>query len=192
MNTNTSIHCINNRLQRGVFILVGIVGLLSLTGCGSTSGLKNTQGQVITSTRKFSKVTVQTFKLSLKEPEQNSKAAPTYFADRIASEIKKTGRFAVVGRDSKPDANTLVVDGVITKYEEGNSMLRLFIGFGAGSSFFEADVYFRDSKGAVIGKIKADKNSWALGGGVAAAQNPTMFMNGAADKIAEEAAKSAR
>jgi opacity protein-like surface antigen len=81
---------------------------------------------------------------------------------------------------------------VITKYEEGNSMLRLFIGMGAGSSFFEAEVYFRDSNGAVIGKIKADKNSWALGGGVAAAQNPTMFMNGAADKIAEEAAKLAR
>lgn len=68
-------------------------------------------------------------------------------------------------------------------------MLRLFIGMGAGSAFFEADVYFRDSKGATVGKIKADKNSWALGGGVAAAQNPTMFMNGAAEKIAKEAAK---
>lgn len=192
MNTNTSIHCINNSLQRGVFILVGIVGLLSLTGCGSTSGLKNAQGQAIASARKFSKVTVQTFKLSLKEPEQNSNVAPTYFADRIASEIKTRGRFASVSRNAKPDANTLVIDGVITKYEEGNSMLRLFIGFGAGSSFFEADVYFRDSKGAVIGKIKADRNSWALGGGVAAAQNPTMFMNGAADKIAEEASKLAR
>jgi len=71
-------------------------------------------------------------------------------------------------------------------------MLRLFIGMGAGSSFFEADVYFRDSKGSTLGKIKVDKNSWALGGGVAAAQNPTMFMNGGSDKIAEEAAKLSR
>jgi hypothetical protein len=31
-----------------------------------------------------------------------------------------------------------------------------------------------------------------FGGGVAAAQNPTMFMNGASDKIAEEAVKLAR
>jgi hypothetical protein len=192
MNTNISLPCSNNRLPRSIFILVGIFGILSLTGCGSTSGLKNGQGQAIASTRKFSKVTVQTFKLSLKEPEQNSNVAPTYFADRIASEIKTRGRFVSVSRNAKPDANTLVIDGVITKYEEGNSMLRLFIGFGAGSSFFEADVYFRDSKGAVVGKIKADKNSWALGGGVAAAQNPTMFMNGAADKIAEEASKLAR
>jgi hypothetical protein len=192
MNTNTSIPCFNVRLARHAFNVVAILGLLSLAGCGSTSALKNAQNQAIASTRKFSKVTVQTFKLSLKEPEQNANVAPTYFADRIASEIEKTGRYAVVGRNSKPDENTLVIDGVITKYEEGNSMLRLFIGMGAGSSFFEADVYFRDSRGAVVGKIKADKNSWALGGGVAAAQNPTMFMNGAADKIAEEAAKLAK
>jgi opacity protein-like surface antigen len=82
-----------------------------------------------------------------------------------------------------------VIDGVITKYHEGNPMLRAFIGMGAGSAFFEADVYFRNSEGNIIGKIKADKNSWALGGGLAAAQNPTMFMNGAAAKIAEEAVK---
>jgi Domain of unknown function (DUF4410) len=192
MNTHTSIQCFHVRLARRSFNVVAILGLLSLTSCGSTSGIKNTQGQAIASTRKFSKVTVQNFKLSLEEPEQNSSAAPAYFADRIASEIKKTGRFAAVSRNSKPDENTLVIDGLITKYREGNSMLRLFVGMGAGSSFFEADVYFRDSQGTTLGKIKADKNSWALGGGVAAAQNPTMFMNGAADKIAEEASKLAR
>jgi hypothetical protein len=132
MNTNISIHCFNLRFARSAFNFVAILGLLSLTGCGSTSGLKNTQGQVIASTRKFSKVTVQTFKLSLKEPEQNANVAPTYFADRIASEVKKTGRYAVVGRNSQPDINTLVIDGVITKYEEGNSMLRLFYRNGRG------------------------------------------------------------
>lgn len=181
------------KLLRGPLIsLVATIALFSLAGCGSTSSLKNTQGQAITSTRKFSKVTVQNFKLSLPEAERNAKTAPEYFADRIASELKATARFTSVSRNAKPDKNTLVIDGAITKYDEGNSMLRLFIGFGAGSSFFEADVYFRNSKGNSIGKIKVDKNSWALGGGVAAAQNPTMFMNGAADKIAAEAAKLAR
>jgi hypothetical protein len=165
--------------------------LFSLAGCGSTSGLQNQQGQAIASTRKFTKVTVQTFKLKLvdKDPEMNSEKSPAYFADRIAFELKAKGRFASVGRDAKPDADTLVIDGTITKYHEGNPMLRAFIGFGAGSAFFEADVYFRDSKGNIVGKIKADKNSWALGGAIAGAQNPTMFMNGAAVKIADEAVK---
>src|SRR5258707_1310644 len=110
MNTITLINHFNNRLRHGIFILVGIVGLLSLTGCGSTSGLKNTQGQAIASTRKFTKVTVKTFKLQLedKDPEMNSEKSPAYFADRIAFEIKSKGGFASVGRDTKPDANTLV------------------------------------------------------------------------------------
>ena len=178
-------------LRASLISFVAATTLLSLAGCGSTSGLQNQQGQAIASTRKFTKVTVKTFKLQLedKEPEMNSEKSPAYFADRIAFEIKSKGRFASVGRDTKPDANTLVIDGVITKYHEGNPMLRAFIGMGAGSAFFEADVYFRNSEGNIIGKIKADKNSWALGGGLAAAQNPTMFMNGAAAKIAEEAVK---
>jgi hypothetical protein len=193
MNSNRSLGFPKlSALRQPSAALLTIVALSLLTACGTTSGLQNTQGGVITSTKKFSKVTVQNFKLSLKEPEQNSNAAPVYFADRIASEIKTKGRFAAVERNSKPGPNTLVIDGVITKYHEGNSMLRLFIGMGAGSAFFEADVYFRDANGNVIGKVKADKNSWALGGGAAAAQNPTMSMNGAAEKIAEEASKLAK
>jgi hypothetical protein len=178
-------------LRAPLISLVAVAALFSLAGCGSTSGLQNQQGHAIASTRKFTKVTVQTFKLKLvdKDPEMNSEKSPAYFADRIAFEIKTKGGFASVGRDAKPDANTLVIDGVITKYHEGNPMLRAFIGMGAGSAFFEADVYFRDSTGNIIGKIKADKNSWALGGAIAGAQNPTMFMNGAAVKIAEEAVK---
>jgi opacity protein-like surface antigen len=173
-----------------LFIVV-LAGLL-LSSCGTTSALKGTHGEAITSTRKFSKVTVQDFQLSIKEPERGSNTAPSYFADRIASELKATARFSSVARNAKPGPNTLVITGVITKYEEGNSMLRLFIGMGAGSSFFESDVFFRDNTGTTVGKIKVDKNSWALGGGIAAAQNPTMFMNGAADKIAAEAAKLAK
>lgn len=193
MNANALSHKFTDKLRHFTPIIFGaIVSLLFLAGCGSTSSLKNQQSQAIASTRTFSKVTVQTFKMTLEEPEPNSSSAPTYFADRIVSEIKPKSRFTSVGRDLKADANTLVIDGVITKYHEGNPMLRAFIGMGSGMSFFEADVYFRDSKGTIIGKIKADKNSWALGGGVAAAQNPIMFMNGAAEKIAEEAVKLVR
>lgn len=128
---------------RNAFNLVVILGLLSLTGCGSTSGLQNAQGQALASTRKFSKVTVQNFKLSLEESEQNANTAPTYFADRIVSEIKAKGRFASVGRNLKPDANTLVIDGVITKYKEGNSMLRLFIGTGGQFIFRSRRLFSR-------------------------------------------------
>src|SRR5437762_10007218 len=105
MNTSSQL-----KVLRGlVTALVAAVALFSIAGCGSTSTLKNTQGQAIASTRKFTKVTVKTFKLQLedKEPEMNSEKSPAYFADRIASEIKTKGGFASVGRDTKPDANKI-------------------------------------------------------------------------------------
>jgi opacity protein-like surface antigen len=173
-------------------LALGALAALLIAACGTTSELRTTQGSASASSRKFTKVTVQDFKLALTEAEENSPNAPKYFADRIATELRATARFSKVSRNAPADANTLVVTGTITKYHEGNSMLRLFVGMGAGSAFFEADIYFRDNKGVSVGQIKADKNSWALGGGVAAAQNPTMFMNGAAEKIAQEAAKLAR
>ena len=173
--------------------LLAIAGSLILTSCGTTSSLQDPHGATITTpSRKFAKVTVQDFKATILDKEGKAGAAQISFADRIATAIKKSGKFSNVGRNAKPDANTLVIDGTITKYEEGKPALRLFIGMGAGSSFFEADVEFRDGKRTSIGKIKVDKNSWALGGGVAAGQTPQTFMDGAADKVAEEAAKLAK
>jgi hypothetical protein len=171
---------------------MALAGLCILTACGTTSALKDTRGQVITSARKFSKVTVQDFKISAPEVGDKVNEAKSYFADRIATEIKKTSRFSSVVRNAKPDANTLVIDGVITKFQEGNAQMRFWIGMGAGSAFFEADVEFRDGNGLRVGKIKVDKNSWALGGAIAAGQSPKTFMDGAADKIAGEAAKLAK
>jgi len=172
-------------------LVLALAGCL-LSSCGTTSSLKGTHGEAITSTRKFSKVTVQDLKLSVAEVGEKVTASKVYFADRIATALNKTGRFASVKRNATPDANTLVIDGVITKYVEGNPTLRFFIGMGAGSAFFESDVTLRDSKGSTIGKVKVDKNSWALGGGIAAGQSPQSFMEGAADKIASEAVNLAK
>jgi hypothetical protein len=169
-----------------------VVLCLVVTSCGTTSSLQDARDTNITVVRKFSKVTVQDFKSAVRDKEGKAGAAQVSFADRIATEIKKSGKFSHVARNARPDASTLVIDGTIMKYEEGNPSLRLWIGMGAGSAFFEADVQFRDGKGSSIGKIKVDKNSWALGGGVAAGQTPQTFMDGAADKVAEESAKMAR
>lgn len=173
-------------------LLATIITGLVLIGCGTTSSLRGPQGTAMASTRKFSKVTVQDFKVSVSEHADEAGSSRVSFPDLIAAEIKKTGRFSSVLRNATPDANTLVIDGVVTKYDEGSTQKRIWLGMGFGMALLEADVHFRDSKGASIGMIKVDKNSWPLGGAFAAGQNPHTFMNGAADKIAEEAAKLAR
>ncbi len=126
-----------------------------------------------------------------KEPERVS-TAKAYFADRIATELKKRGKFSSVARNAKPDANTVVISGTITKYDEGSVAKRMLLGMGFGMALFEANVEFRDNKGTGIGSIKVDKNSWPLGGGLAAGQDPQGFMDGAAKKVAEEAGKLAK
>jgi hypothetical protein len=163
-----------------------------LTACGTTSSLQDKHGKALASSRTFTKVTVQDFKNATPEVGEKINAGKVYFADRIATELKKRGQFLSVARNAKPDANTVVISGTITKYDEGSPEKRLWIGMGFGMALLEANVEFRDSKGLTIGMIKVDKNSWPLGGGLAASQDPQGFMKGAAEKVAEEAGKLAQ
>ncbi len=58
---------------------------------------------------------------------------------------------------------------------------------GAGSSYFDAVVAFGDGvTRESIGTITVDKNSWALGGGLAAGQSVQGFMRGAARSVANQ------
>jgi hypothetical protein len=172
--------------------MIALAGSSILTSCGTTSSLQGAHGAGLTSTRKFSKVTVQDFKNASPEMGEKINAGKVYFADRIATELKKRGNFSSVARNAKPDANTVLISGTITKYDEGSPQKRLWVGMGFGMALLEADVEFRDSEGVAIGSIKVDKNSWPLGGGLAAGQDPQDFMKGAAEKVAEEAAKLAK
>src|ERR1700731_2947646 len=93
-----------NELSRGDLLpgsaitLIALAGSLLLTSCGTTSNLQGAQGAAATSTRKFSKVTVQDFKVSVSEHADQAASTRVSFPDLIASEIKKTGRFSSVGR----------------------------------------------------------------------------------------------
>jgi Domain of unknown function (DUF4410) len=180
------------RFGPAVWLALLVAAAAILTSCGTTSGLQNAQGTTIASARKFSKVSVQNFKVSVTEHAEDAAPSAMTFPDFVATEIRKTRRFSSVVRNGAADANTLVIDGVITKYDEGSTSKRAFLGMGFGMAFLEANVSFRDNKGNIIGTIKVDKNSWPLGGIIAASQSTHSFMGGAADKIAEEALKLAR
>jgi len=170
---------------------VALMGTCLLAGCGTTSDLQTAQGAKVAPSHKYSRVVVQNFKVAVKEHAQEATSSAVLFPDAIAGELRKEGHFSNVGRGGAADANTLVIEGVVTKYDEGDQSKRMWLGMGFGMAFLEATVKFSDSKGNVIGTIKVDKNSWAMGGGLAAGQNPNSFMNDAADKISEEAAKFA-
>ncbi len=94
-----------------------------------------------------------------------------------------------VVRTGTPDSSTLVVGGEITRFVEGNAALRFLVGMGAGSSYFDATVRATDgASGSSIATLSADKNSWGLGGSLAAGQTVYTFMDEAAKKTAKEVA----
>jgi len=168
-----------------------------VAGCGTTSKLKPAIGQRIDLTQ-YDRLLVETFKdeFSAKakpvdRPQKQAEAdmACKMFAERIAAVVKETGAFREVVREGVPDAQTLILTGAITRYVEGDATLRFLIGLGAGSSYFDARVELVDgTNNAVLGSWLVDRNSWGLGGGLAATQTPEGFMKSAAEKIGEDLA----
>ncbi len=161
-----------------------------LVGCATTSGIKQEGSESIPlNFSNYDVVVVNDFGDATKKGD-----LPTYagssFADRIDSAIRSKGVFKEVSRNADDvDSNALVIGGNITRYAEGNAALKMMIGLGAGSTYFDAKVTFTDSvTKQQLGEVTVDKNSWALGGGLAAGQSVEHFMNQAAQKIADELA----
>lgn len=166
-----------------------------VTGCGTTSNLKTSEGADIRSIQKYSKVSVLDFgnqtgkktDMTLDHVHELGRQ----FADKIALELQSAKVFEKVTRTTAPETGSLLVSGNITRCTEGSPGLRLWIGMGAGSSYFDATVEFADADTTQkLGEILVDKNSWGLGGGAAAAQTVEHFMQAAARKVAAQIAKA--
>lgn len=176
--------------QRSLFVFLTVS---LLTSCGTTSSLQTSGEEKVIDLSPYSRLLVQDF-----VDEATSRARPEAqpilklkmddvvkaFPDQIAAVTKAQGGFDEVVRSGSPDARTLVMRGSITQYDEGNATLRWMVGFAAGNVNFDAIVELVDGgSGRTLGEWVVDKNSWALGGGIAATQTPEGFMQEAAVKI---------
>lgn len=185
----------NRNIKRSMFLLlISSFLVLGLSACGTTSGFKstdevktNSQGKKAYPLTGYDRVIVRDLKDTSKSAVNN---AGKRFSDLIAIEIKETKTYTTVSRKNTK-GKAVVVEGDITRYEDGNAALRLLIGMGAGSSQLDADIRFLDNEtGKPIGDILVDKNSWFLGGVLAAVQDADSHMSPAAKKIASELTKA--
>lgn len=109
------------------------------------------------------------------------------FADQIAAEISRLKPGVRVTRNGAASPSALVIGGEVTRCVEGNAALRMMIGMGAGSCYFDAKVRLADGSGKALSTILVDKNSWGLGGIMASAQTVDTFVTAGAKKTAEAA-----
>lgn len=162
--------------------------ILSLSSCGTVAPVSSGSAGDATGAaagKTYSKVLVEDFRDISQGDETGTAGAK--FAGIIAGEIMRAKPKANVVRTGKPDASTLVIGGDITRYVEGNAALRFLVGMGAGSSYFDAIIRVTDGgSGGQVSTLKADKNSWGLGGSIAAGQTVETFMNEAAKKTASQ------
>jgi len=173
--------------------LIACFALGFLTACGTTSPLQSAEQDKVIDLTPYSKLIVEDFTdqaTAKAKPETQPilrlkmESAVKTFPDQIAAVTRSQGGFAEVARAGTPDVETLVMRGAITQYDEGNATLRWMVGFAAGNVNFDAVVELVDGgSGRSLGTWVVDKNSWALGGGIAATQTPEGFMQEAATKI---------
>lgn len=164
------------------FLLIAAFGL---TSCGTVAPVKMADASTnpaVASGKTFQRVLIKDFR----NLADNANAGGQVLASKIQAEILRQRPSANIARTGAADAQTLVVEGEIKRFVEGNAALRLLIGMGAGSSYFDAEIRLTDASGVPITRIVADKNSWGLGGGIAASQTVDAFMNEAARKTAEQ------
>jgi hypothetical protein len=180
------------------FALSMLFGSLLIQGCGTTSNLKPAAETGKLDFSAYDRIIVLDFRdetdksgMSAEKRdnyEKTMEAVSRNFADRLAAQIRITHAYFEVLRVPN-SAPGIEISGAITRYQRGNAVARLVIGLGAGSSYFDADVVFSDNpSGRRLGQISTDKNSWFLGGGLAAGQSVEGFMHGAAKKVAKELA----
>ena len=178
------------------FTLLACLGtVLLMTGCGTVSHVTTAPGKDMR-LEKYQRVLVLDF-----ADEVTAKAKPAArekkklqmdfatksFADRIAMEVGALKGFREVLRAGNPDGETLIISGTISRYEEGDSSLRLWIGMGAGSAYFDATVELKDGETKeLLADQKIDQNSWGAGGAIAASQTTETFMQAAAKKLAKD------
>lgn len=190
-------------MSKAMFGVAVLIGGAILAGCGTTTPLQSTGGaEAAIDLSGYDRVVVTRFtneatsSKAFKGKDADEKrrahqadadAASNTIADMIVAELIKTSAFESVERGDAAQPGALWIDGRITRYEKGNAAARLFIGMGAGSSYFDAVVNIKDAgSGDMLGTVVIDRNSWVLGGGVAAGQSVEGFMQSGAKKVADE------
>jgi len=127
-------------------------------------------------------------RVSTEAGDKKVRNAGRTFAYLITKKLRSYQAFKSVKMNKNNDQdNTLLIEGKITQYEEGDATLRNLIGLGIGSAHFDAKVYVKDNNNKrILGNIDVDKYSFPLGGFIGGLHDVKYHMNSASSAIAEE------
>lgn len=129
---------------------------------------------------------VKGFSYKEDEPNAEDKALSNEFASVLSEELRNTGKFSKVATGAVP-GRALRIEGDVTYVEQGNSAMRIGVGFGTGKSHFSCTARFIDnSTGKLLGTLEVERSSKQ--GMMGIADNFPVIRRSAAFDIAEKAA----
>lgn len=141
-----------------ILLIISVI----LSACSSTLHLHDKE-----QCKPYARVIVNDFKDKVSKKHNNPHiiAEGRRFADMLANEIIKKDLFDKIDRNIESDEDALLIDGDILKYQEDDAMLRFVVGWGAGSSKFNAQANLRDNKTKkIIASINVNETSGITGG----------------------------
>lgn len=180
------ISCISK--SSGALVLALAFMLCLVSGCGSTSNLVDVDGQPAVF-KEYPRVVVMTLTPVPEDPVKKPEVTEGcgLFTTKLVEALKVSHVAPEIAQDDRNIGGSLVLSGCVTRYEKGDAAARLLWGFGAGSSYLDATLLFKDGDtGQELGRMVVDRNSWGLGGIIASTQTAESFAEDAAKKVAAE------
>ncbi|MBL6664285.1 MAG: DUF4410 domain-containing protein [Rickettsiales bacterium] len=180
-----------------MFKYLSILAIFLLTACGTISKIHQ-PGKVKIPAQidfnKYEKVVIMDFANNTGEPifiDQNKTPITQSFADKIYHQLKRSPNFAdtnLIKTKSEKfiQKGNVIITGQITKFDNGNDILRGIFGI-FGRSKFEANVNFIDGETKeMIAQIKVKKASLIYGLFISANQNLEYLVEESANNIAKK------
>jgi hypothetical protein len=154
--------------------IVLLISALILQSCGTVSSIRPTVQNKPIDINSYKALVINDFANAT--PRKINEIAKETFPNKLQKNLEESHLFESVQRNEALN-DSLIISGKIVEYEEGNSILRALVGFGAGRSYFSSDIDLIDgNSNEKIGTIEVRRKSWLLGGQIASNQTVQVLM----------------
>ncbi len=173
-------------MKRRAFIyglVIGAALILTIGGCASTP-LEFVKTEPTTTFDRYNAVVIKEFENSVGQdlPARIPVELRAAVETRLSKCYPGILRIAPAAAAEAPD--TIIVEGRITEYREGNRFARFML-IGLGSAKFSSDVVFRDAQSRQeLAQAKVDL-LWAMGGIVGAMSGIDDLVKKASEQVAD-------
>ena len=171
--------------MKSIFTFLPIVAALLFTSCGVSTNYAEASAP----SAPYEAVVVKGFSYKVDEPTTGGATLAKEFQSVLDEELQNTRRFSKVTSGTYP-GRAIRIEGDVTYLEEGNSAMRIGLGFGTGKSHFYCTARFIDnSTGKLLGTLDVERSSKQGMAGIA--DNFPIVRRSAAGDIAAKAAEFA-